>query len=177
MSLTSPEAKAFLFELYHQTGGDVDIHVSMYDVGQALGLDRAEAGAMAEDLYIQGYAELKTLSGGIGITKKGLTALAITMDPEPGESVQLGSEKVLGQTGRQALETLLEAIKETLPKAARPYARLEEMVLDIKTIEVQMLSPSPKTAVIREVLRSLHENFEESGEKTLAAKLKALMSS
>lgn len=61
MDLDNPEAKAFLFELYTQTKGDTKKQVSMHDVGAVLGQGKTDAGAMAEDLIIQGYAELKTL--------------------------------------------------------------------------------------------------------------------
>ncbi len=55
--------------------GDTEAIVSMHDVGQALGFEKTDAGKMAEALYSEGYAELKTLSGGIGITSMGLQAL------------------------------------------------------------------------------------------------------
>lgn len=160
-----PEAKAFLYELYTRTEGNPEAQVSMYEVGQALGLDKSEAGTMAESLYIQGLAELKTLSGGIGITREGLAVLEINIDLGPDPSLSLGTGRVLENRGRTALDTILPEIKKTLEAARMSYPQLEELLMDIKTIEVQMLSPSPKTAVIREVLKSIHANFESSGSK------------
>ena len=42
--------------------GDPLAQVSMYEVGEFLGLEKTEAGALAEALFIEEYAELKTLS-------------------------------------------------------------------------------------------------------------------
>jgi hypothetical protein len=61
----------FLAELYRQTQGDPSIMVSMYEIGEALGLDRKASLRTAEDLLGTGLAEIKTLNGGIGITAQG----------------------------------------------------------------------------------------------------------
>nr|NJM02177.1 hypothetical protein [Desulfobacula sp.] len=160
-----PETKAFLYELYTRTEGNPETQVSMYEVGQALGLEKDEAGTLAESLYIQGLAELKTLSGGIGITREGLAALEINIDPGPDPSLSLGTAPVLEDRGRAALDTLLPEIKKTLGAARMSYPRMAELLMDIKTIEVQMLSPAPKTAIIREILKSIQANLESSGSK------------
>ena len=65
------QLKSYLTELHSMTDGDTAVQVSMYEVGELLGLDRAEAAAVAEDLIIEGYAELVSLSGGISITTAG----------------------------------------------------------------------------------------------------------
>ena len=67
--------------------------------------------------------------------------------------------------GRTALDTILREIKKTMEAAPIFYPRTEELLMDMKTIEVQMLSPSPKTAIIRETLKSIHANFESSESK------------
>lgn len=182
MDLDTPEARAYLFELYTVTKGDTGAQASMHDVGAALGLEKADAAAMAESLMYQGFAELKTLSGGIGITAQGLEALDIKVAPapastaaSPGKETSLGRETVLGGQSKKAAETMIQDIKAGMAKDKGSYAFLEEMVMDIKTIEVQMLSPRPKTAVIREVFQSMHDNFIAAGDTGLAAKLKALI--
>ncbi len=174
MAKISSEANAYLYELYTRTGGGLDAQVSMYDVGQALGMGRNEAGTMAESLYIQGLAELKTLSGGIGITREGLTVLDITKDDGPDASLSLGKGPVLDDQGRTAIDIILPEIKKNLADNKMAYPQIEEMILDIKTIEVQMLSPKPKTAIIREVLKSIYAGFETSGPKGLSERLKGL---
>ena len=63
----------FLVELYHRTQGDVSVKVSMFDIGESLGLDRKLSLRTAEELIGTGLAEIKTLSGIIGITTDGVT--------------------------------------------------------------------------------------------------------
>ena len=81
--MDNPEEQAFLYELYTMTRGDTSTQVSMYDIGKTLGLEKTAAGSMAESLFIQGFAELKTLSGGISITVEGLGALDIDLPGSP----------------------------------------------------------------------------------------------
>ncbi|MCP3873745.1 MAG: hypothetical protein GY699_11385 [Desulfobacteraceae bacterium] len=178
MSIDNPEEKAFLYELYTMTQDDMDVQVSMYDVGSALGLEKDDASAMAENLFIQGVAELKTLSGGIGITRQGLEALDVKVAPKSnGEVLTLGTSTIIEDQGQKALEKILQEIKKCLAQTQQPYEQLEEIVIDIKTIETQMLSPTPKTAIIREILRSLHNSLKISGPKDLTAKLNGLVTS
>ena len=63
----------FLVELYHRTQGDASVEVSMFDIGESLGLDRRLSLRTAEELIGTGLAEIKTLSGIIGITTDGVT--------------------------------------------------------------------------------------------------------
>lgn len=175
MELNTPEEKAFLLELHTRTGGDINAQASMYEIGQSLGLEREEAGRMAESLLIQEYAELKTLSGGMGITDKGLTAL--DMKPGPGAAAEftLGKGRVLEDRGRECLDRILGEIRGAVFGSGAFCPGLEEMILDLKTIEVQLLSPCPKTSIIREVLRSIRENIR--GHKDLESRLTAMISS
>jgi hypothetical protein len=62
----------FIVELYHRTQGDSSIKVSMYDIGESLGIDRKLSLRTAEELIGTGLVEIKTLSGGIGITADGV---------------------------------------------------------------------------------------------------------
>jgi uncharacterized protein (DUF2267 family) len=62
-----------------------------------------------------------------------------------------------------------------LAKTPTTYERLEEMVIDIKTIEVQLLSTRPKTAILRAVLGSLKEALHAAGASALADDLKEMI--
>ncbi len=177
MELDNVEAKAFLFEIYSMVKGDTEAQVSMHDVGKTLGLENSEAKKIAEDLFIQGFAELKTLSGGIGITIQGLKALDVKGISQPDESMGLGDGIVLEEQGKEAVEKIIQDIKDDIAKPKTPYEQLEEMVIDIKTIEIQMLSPNPKTGVIREVFGSLHKNLSGSGQDDLVARMDILINS
>ncbi len=59
--------------------------------------------------------------------------------------------------------------------ASLPYENTEEIIIDIKTIEIQMLSPNPKTEIIREALRSLQKSLAGPEFKDLNANLEALI--
>ena len=173
MDTPNPEATSYLFQLYSMAKGDPQVMVSMYEVGEALGLERAEAGSLAEALFIEGVAELKTLSGGIGITRKGLKALDIKIDYTKDSELQLGNGPVLEAPGKESLEKILKEIKGFVEGAGKPYVQLEEMVMDLKTIEVQMLSPHPKTGILCEILKSIAQGIPEK--EDLRAKIDALI--
>ncbi len=155
MSMEDATAKAFLLELYRRTGGDPGAKQSMHDVGAAVGLDKAQAGKTAEALIGLGWAEIKTLSGGIGITAEGIQAAQQQGGAQAGATLILGAGPWIEDQDRRAIEQILTEIKQQVGQAATEYARLEEMVIDIKTIEVHLLSPRPRSAVIKAVLRGL----------------------
>jgi hypothetical protein len=159
MDINDLNLKSYLEELYRQTAGNTEAQVSMYDLGAAIGLDKAEAGNIAEQLMVQGQAELRTLAGGISITPEGLTFLGIAAPAAPAaeEGLCLGKGPVADENDRRTIHQLTEEIKNGLAGLHIEYELLEEIVLDLKTIDVQMLSPKPKIAVLREIIRSLHK--------------------
>jgi hypothetical protein len=181
MDNDNPEAKRYLTELCSMTQGNTGAQVSMFDVGAAIGLEKTEAGMMAEELIVQGLAELKTLSGGIGITSQGVEMIrgkTVAAPVPAGDALQLGSGIVLGEKGRQAVEKVAADIRAALVQQGATVGQLEEIIIDIKTIETQMLSPNPKIAVIREVLRSLHKTIMSlNGNNALATVIDALIHS
>lgn len=169
MDTSSPEAKNYLLELYKMTTGNVSAQVSMFEVGAAVGLEKDAAGKIAEDLIGSGLVEVKTLSGGIGITDSGVEeAQASGGGPTAAAGLDLGTGPVLEESGREAVAILLKDIQTWISQHSTTYAQVEEMIIDIKTIEVQMLSPKPKTATIRQVLRSLHSALEAAGSSDLS---------
>jgi len=181
MDSDSTTNRTYLAELYRETEGNIDAQVSMLDIGAAVGFEEGESRTTAENLMILGLVELKTLSGGIGITKEGLEKLGIIPAPAAGsasdDDLQLGQEIALNDAGRQLVETLVTELKNEIPRKKLDYQLLEETVIDLKTIEVQLLSPSPKVAIIREILRSLHAVVSLSDNSTLAGKLETVLNS
>ena len=171
------KGKAYLEELYRLTGGDTEMQVSMYEVGAAIGLDKSEAGSLAEELMVQEQTELRTLAGGISITIQGLAVLGIDVAaPQSAESsFQLSKGPVTAASDRQAIQLLTEEIKSEISGLKLNYDLLEEIVMDLKTIEVHLLSPKPKTAVLREILRSLHIALETAHAGKTATKLKTVL--
>ena len=175
--MENPEEHAYLNQLYRMTQGDPEIQVSMYDIGAALGLEKSEAGTLAESLFIQDFAELKTLSGGIGITAAGLNALGKSSpSSHPAQALSLGQDPVLDPDRIHMVTGLVAEIKTVVEKEKQPYAWVEEVVMDIKTMEIQLLSPKPKTRIVREIFTSLHQNLKQNRADALNQKLSAVLS-
>ena len=159
--MDSSQEKAFLYQLYTRTQGDMEAQASMYEIGETLGLDRAEASPLAETLFIQGLAELKTLSGGMGITRAGLAALDITPPSPPGRADPvLGKETLVTPGDQEAVQALCARFRQVLPNLGLDAAGLEALVLDLKVLDLHLISPAPKTAVVREVFRSMLHTLE-----------------
>ena len=78
--------------------------------------------------------------------------------------------------GCSAVEHLLAEIKTGIAQSQSPYIKLEEVVVDIKTIETQMLSPQPKAAVIKAVFASLQQALAAVGLVDVAAKIENAIS-
>ncbi len=168
MSFDEIQIQNFMEQLGQMSGGDVSREVSMYEIGGSMGLDRPEAGALAEELIIDGYAELKNLTGGISITVAGLRLL--NLDTEgPGEGqgegrFVLGNAEALTPEGVEAVEGLVEEIRKAVGESSFDYSQMEELVIDLKTLQIQLLSSRPKTNIVREVLRSLATPLESKPE-------------
>jgi hypothetical protein len=178
MDIENSEAKRYLEELHLQTQGKNDIQVSMHDVGDAIGLDKTEAGMIAEELIIEGLVELKSLAGGIGITSEGIALVTGTEGSNSlagADDLRLGNTRVLEDQGRQAVEKILTGIRGAVAPNQISIGQLEEILVDVKTIETQLLSPSPKVAVVREVLRSLHKALTDVKLGRLAEQVNALI--
>lgn len=169
------QMKNFLQLMYEMSGGETGSAVSMYAIGEHMGLDRVQAGSIAEDLIIDGFAELKTLAGGVTITPKGLEALGRGKEDGAGNSMpdlhRLGSNPVLDDDDRQAIDGLLDELKQAIFSSSQGYEEVEELIIDIKTIEVQLLSPRPKTSVIKEVLGSIARQLQGCGDGLLGSKI------
>jgi hypothetical protein len=178
MDSEEQKSKDYLEELYRQTGGDIEVQVSMYDVGAAIGLDKNEAGSVAEQLMVQGQTELRTLAGGISITPDGLTVLGISTSSQnrAENSFHLGEGPVADETDRHTVHLLTEEIKNEISGLGLDYALLEEIVLDLKTIEVHMLSPRPKVPVLLEIFRSLQPALKMATADKSAGQLATILS-
>lgn len=176
MSSGGPTTRQFLAELIRCTQGDPQAKISMYEVGALFGLGKTDAGKLAEEVIAEGWAEIKTLSGDIGLTPEGIAASGGNVpDGEGSQGLSMGNGPVLQNDGRTAVERILEQIKERLNGLSVPYDTLEEMVMDLKTARVQLLSPKPKTAIIKEVLRSLGDAMENIGADNTAAQIQAMI--
>ncbi len=175
MHAKSTQAERYMLELWRRMDGNCNAQVSMFDIGATIGLEKEAARKLAEDLIADGLVQIKTLSGGIGITALGLDRVQSQGVSGPKGGLDLGKGPLLDDKGRRDLETILNAIKTSIAASAKSYERLEEMVIDLKTMDVQLLSPRPKTAVLKEVLRSLKEGLEGSGASDLAGDVEKMI--
>jgi hypothetical protein len=168
----------FLIQLFEQTRGDRSVQVSMYDIGGLLGLERDAASRVAEELMGLQMVEIRTLSGGIGISTAGSEMVQGLIGPlaaDVGESTKLGSEPLLNPAGRQALEQIVTEIKDQTGTLGLDYDSLAELMADLKTIDAQLGSSRPKTAIIRECLHSLSGVLKGKPNCSLNGKVNGLL--
>ncbi len=176
MTIDNDTERSFLIQLYTITGGDPAAKTTMKDVGAAIGLDKEQSGKVAEELIGKGYVEIKTLSGGIGITSEGVeTARAQGAAPVGGSGARLSDRPTLNDDDRQTVNGIVSDTKQAVSKLKSDYTGLEQMVIHIKTIEVYLLAPKPATSVIKALLTALKDEFEQSGAKDIAGSIGAVL--
>jgi hypothetical protein len=147
----------FLVELCEATDGNADIQVSTPEIGDHIGIDKEAASQAAEYLIGSGYVEVRTLSGGIGITSEGISRareLGANLSSDA-DRPRLNTDPIVNETGRQAVDQTLETVKCQAGQLGLAYDKLSELVADLNTIDAQMLSPYPKTDIIRNAFLSL----------------------
>jgi len=170
--------RQFLIQLFEQTAGDPSVQASMYEVGASLGMDRDTSGRVAETLIGLQLVEIRTLSGGIGISSdgaeeaRGLIGSAAPAGNSPGK---LSDRPVLDQIGVQAVQQVAEEIKSRTDKLGLDFEGLSALMADLKTIDAQLGSSRPKTAIIRECLHSLKEVLERLAESEMLVKIRGLL--
>lgn len=158
----------FLLSIYNETKGDTAAQISMYDVGSGMGLDREEASKLAEDLMGWSFVEIRTLSGGIAITSAAveeIEELGYGAANSADTSAQLGSDPLVSDEVRHAIEKVTEDIKKTVGGLGLSYEVLSELMTDLKTIDIQLESARPKTAILRECFRSIKPVLDQAGDK------------
>jgi hypothetical protein len=164
-------ARQFLKRLFEQTGGQPSRQVSMYDVGAALGWDRDAASRVAQDLMAAGLVEIRTLSGGVGISAEGAAVVQSALGPGSGGAAmaRLGNSRIMDPAACQAVERVCDDIKAQAGSLGLDFDTLVEVMADLKTIADQMGSSRPKTAIVRESLRSLEGVLKQfAGNRGLA---------
>jgi len=153
-------------ELHRSTDGRPEAQASMYTLGEAIGLDRDTSAAAAEDLMAQGLVEIRTLSGAIGMSDQGASLMTDGNGGGSGDVRRLGTASPLEPSQSELVELVLTGFKSDLGQSGLAFEALSEMVADIRTIEAQLASPKPKTAIVREcftsLLNSARENRQEA---------------
>ena len=170
----------FLIQLFEQTKGDSAVQVSMYDIGDQLGLDRDVASTVAQELIGSMLVEIRTLSGGIGISGDGSQMAQKLIGPAASsgnEFAELDDAPLLNSSGRRAVEQITSALKHQAGSLGLDFDTLTELMADLKTIEAQLGSSRPKTAIISACLRSLLAICENPTDNKISDRIRKLIGS
>jgi hypothetical protein len=171
-------SQRFLITLFEQTNGDASVQVSMYDVGEVLGLDRDTASAVAQELMGRQLAEIRTLSGGIGMSANGTAMIQDIMEPmasASSESANLGDGPVLTSGGQQSVDEIVTELKNQAGSLGLDFDSLGELMADLKSIEAQLDSPRPKTEITRACLRSILGVVDSTKDNRLSVRIRKLV--
>ncbi len=166
--------RQFLEALFAATDGDLDAQVSMYEIGESLGMDRERAEQMAQELMMDDLAAFKTLSGGIGITQTGVE----TVRPDrarAGKAVRLGDHPYLDSTGRAAVADIVDRIKPEAGRLGLPYEALDQLVADLRSLDCQMVAPGARTPIVRACLEAVASNLSKQGEMEWSREIRDLL--
>ena len=170
----------FLIQLFEQTKGDSTVQVSMYDIGDQLGLDRDLASTVAQELIGAMLVEIRTLSGGIGISADGSQMAQKLIGPASvsgDEFSKLDDTPLLNSYGRQAVEQIVSELKNQVGSLELDFDTLTELMADLKTIDAQLGSSRPKTAIIKACLFSVLAVLKKSGDSKMAGRVHTLVDS
>ena len=139
---------------------------------------REEAPELAETLMGLQLVEIRTLSGGIGISTEGAGEVKRLMGGAAltGElHGKLTDQSIMDQISSQAVEQAAGELKSKAGNLGLDFEGLSELMADLKTIDAQLGSSRPKTAIIRECLHSLKETLEGLAESENLVKVRSLL--
>ncbi len=150
----------------------------MFEIGQTLGLDRESSSKVAEELIGWAMVEIRTLSGGIGISDEGvreIEAAGLGGDSGHSAAISLGSAPVVESAVGEAVQQAVDAIKSEAGDIGLSFDLLAELMADLKSLDAQMASPRPKTAVVRACFMSLKEILGNTQRSSCLAAVEALL--
>jgi hypothetical protein len=170
-------AREFLVRLYEQTQGDPGRTVSLYAVGESLGMDRPGASAAAQALIGCEWVEIRSLSGAIAISAAGVEAVRAAAGAAGGGDAMpaLGDAPVAEADACRRLDQLVAELKARTAGLGFDFDTLAEFMADIQTLAAQLGSPRPKTAILRACLASLAGILNRSPGEPGLAKIRALL--
>jgi hypothetical protein len=127
----------FLVELGRRVNGDPTQTTNMWAVGQDFGLDRGDTESVATQLMGQGFLEVRTLDGKVGLTSAGVERISslAALFPERKKEGPSWREVVAG----------IEAAAGDLALAAGPR---DEFMADLGCLKLQLSKDRPLEAVL-----------------------------
>jgi hypothetical protein len=141
-------------------------------------MDHDTSARVAETLIGLQLAEIRTLSGGIGISSEGAAEIKGLMGGalSTGDSTgKLSDQPIMDAQGCQAVERVADGLKSQTANLGLDFNGLSELMADLKTIDAQLGSSRPKTAIIRECLQSIKDLLEAQTENESLLKVKGLL--
>jgi len=160
--------RRFLQTLFEQTEGEVQQAASMYSIGQMLDLDKEASVRIAEMLMGAALVEIRSLSGAIGLTAEGIQAAAALSGSEETSNAErqtLCRSIILDKESIRWVEQTVWELKGRIGLYEDDFDPLTELIADVKTLDAQLMSPQPKTAIVREILCSIRDQLERNDPK------------
>jgi hypothetical protein len=170
--------RQFMIQLFEQTQGDPSAQISMYEIGETLGLERDSASRVAEELMGLQLVEIRTLSGGIGISASGSEMMQDLLGPtdvSDGPAIRLGDDPILTSPGRAAVDEILNKIKKDAGTLGLDFDTLSELMADLKSIDAQLESSRPKTAILMACFTSISQVLTSNSNTSLVGSINALV--
>ncbi len=148
-SLDAPdEIKQRMLKLfYDKTGGDSNRTAAMWPIGQEMGLDKVHTQDVAMDLVAEGWLEIKTLSGAMGLTDEGLAQVrgqGPEVQPPP------------------SLAELMEKIEAGLADAELKPSVQADLRIDLDALALMSRRSRPLPGVIPALLKAILGALEGS---------------
>ena len=140
-------ARMMLEAAHRELGGDMNKTVSMWTIGEGIGLDRGGAEDTAMELVGEGLLEIKSLSGGVCLTDAGWALLGPS-----------GTG-----TGPLDLGGLIGKLEDSLNASATTGSAKSDLELDIQLLKIQRDRSQPLPGVIKAGLTAIREALPQSG--------------
>lgn len=170
-----PEALETFFSALIQKTKDSTTHqVSMTEVGGSIGLDKAASSRAVEELIWLGLVDIRTLSGAVGLTEAGKLLAQERLTPEE-PYIGIGQGDIIGEAAKEGVGKLLSGIKNCLGALNLDFDRMNQAVVDVRTLEAQMSAPHPWTAIVRECLKAIAADVGDRLQPELAGRLNRLL--
>lgn len=189
----------FLHRLYELTGGDESKLFSMFEIGEERGFDRDLTVKIEQYLYgeelINHRLECGTRDREIAISHWGVRAVEEALGnpdrpthyfPAVINITSIGtmtdSQLQIDSSGAtqvatfkdnryEELKEVIQSLKESIDQLGIDQQQKSELQVDIQTIEAQMSSPKPKTAIITDCIDSIKRILEGAASSALASSL------
>ena len=188
----------FLHRLYELTGGDESKLFSMFEIGGELGFDEDLTVKIEQYLYgeelISHILECGTRDREIAISHRGVKEIEEALDKPDmpthyfppanfiyiGEmrnsQIQQGSPEAtqvatFNENKYEELKEVIQSLKESIDQLGIDQQQKSELQADLQTIEAQISSPKPKTAIITNCIGSIKRILEGAASSALASSL------